>query len=172
MTTPATFEPQGMLRALSEHDVAFVVIGGFACEMHGVAHTTVDMDIIMDDSEENATALLHALESMNALHARLPGSHQVIRPTVTRILTTTGDQHYDTKYGRLDVLKESGGYTYASLAAGVFVAEISGYEVALADLATVADMKTQAGRDKDKRALPAILRRLHEIEDDAETRAE
>ncbi len=71
---PPSFEPRRLIEGLCEHSVAFVVIGGFACEVHGVAHSPVDVDIIIQDSEVNAAALLAALKAMNAVHARLPGS--------------------------------------------------------------------------------------------------
>lgn len=34
-----------LLRALAEHDVAFVIIGGVALVLHGSARVTQDLDI-------------------------------------------------------------------------------------------------------------------------------
>lgn len=109
------FEPRRLVRALCEHEVAFVVIGGFACEVLGVGNSTGDIDIVIEPSRENAEALVAALQSMDGRHAVLPGSSQLIRPSVERVLSLTGFHHYDTSFGRLDVSKESGGFTYRSL---------------------------------------------------------
>lgn len=41
------------IRALVEARVRFVVIGGVAAGLHGVARATFDLDICYDPSEEN-----------------------------------------------------------------------------------------------------------------------
>jgi predicted urease superfamily metal-dependent hydrolase len=101
---------------------------------------------------------------MSATHARLPGSHQVIPPSTERIMTLTGFHHYDTEFGRIDVCKESGGHTYESLEDGAVAVRLHEHHFFVANLTTVAAMKEDAGREKDKAVLPAIRRRIAEMD--------
>jgi len=55
-----------MLLALSEHDVDFVIIGGFALSAHGVIRGTKDIDVMPDPRPENIRRLAMALRALNA----------------------------------------------------------------------------------------------------------
>ena len=50
-----------LLRALGEHDVAFVIIGGVALVLHGSARVTQDLDICYARDDENLRRLSQAL---------------------------------------------------------------------------------------------------------------
>ena len=164
MSSPS-FDGETIVVTLALHGVRFVVIGGWAVEAHGVAYSTNDVDIIIEPSVTNVATLCEALAELDATYLQLPGSTQRIRPTVERIAPMTGTALLQTRCGRLDVMKESGGHTYASLTASkLLVATIGNCRIPIASLAFVADMKIKAGREKDKRALPAIMARLRELE--------
>ena len=49
------FDPVRMLAALAEHQVNFVVIGGFAAWVHGAPVLTTDLDLIFERSPDNLT---------------------------------------------------------------------------------------------------------------------
>ena len=66
MTNATAFEPVELLRVLCRHGVAFVAIGGFAAEVQGVSWSTLDLDIVIEDREENYTALAAALVDVDA----------------------------------------------------------------------------------------------------------
>jgi hypothetical protein len=163
MTLRRPFDPRSILRILAEHRVAFVLVGGYACAFHRVGNTTSDVDLVIDPSRANAEALVSALSAMNATHARLPGSQQVIRPSVERVMTLTGFHHYDTDFGRIDVCKVSGGHTFASLKEDAVGVKVQEHIFFVAQLTTIAAMKEEAGREKDKAVLPAIRRRIAEM---------
>lgn len=49
--------------SLNSHDVKYLVIGGTAAVLHGVPRATFDLDVLIEASSENASALLNALRS-------------------------------------------------------------------------------------------------------------
>ena len=51
-----------LLRALAEHGVEFVVVGGVAAQMHGWQGATADLDIAVSREASNVERLNHALE--------------------------------------------------------------------------------------------------------------
>jgi hypothetical protein len=52
--------------SFQKHNVKYLVIGGIAAVLHGVPRATFDLDILIEATPENATALLEAM-----LEARL-----------------------------------------------------------------------------------------------------
>lgn len=53
-----------ILRALSEHDVSFVIIGGFGARLHGSQRQTEDIDIVPDTGQQNLERLAAALTEL------------------------------------------------------------------------------------------------------------
>ena len=53
---------EGLLKLLKEHKVDFVVIGATAFPVHGYARATLDIDIFIRPTEENAAKALIALK--------------------------------------------------------------------------------------------------------------
>lgn len=58
--------PNELIRALREHGVPFVVIGGHAVSFHGYVRATEDLDVVWARSPQAETALLAALTAINA----------------------------------------------------------------------------------------------------------
>lgn len=54
---------EGLLRLLKEHRVDFVVIGATAFPVHGYARATLDIDIFIRATDENAAKTLVALKA-------------------------------------------------------------------------------------------------------------
>lgn len=48
--------------AFKEYKLQYILVGGFATNLNGFARTTADMDIWIEDTHENRTALINALE--------------------------------------------------------------------------------------------------------------
>ena len=63
------FEP--VLEALNDAGVRYVVVGGLAVVLHGHARMTVDVDLVVDLDEEQATRAIEALVAMG-LRPRVP----------------------------------------------------------------------------------------------------
>ncbi len=54
---------EDVFRALQDHKVRYLVIGGAAVNLHGVPRMTADLDITIELSQENVDALTGALAS-------------------------------------------------------------------------------------------------------------
>ncbi len=65
MTGPA-FNPRALLAALDRHHVEYVVVGGFAANVHGAVRPTKDIDVAPAMTTENLTRLVAALRELDA----------------------------------------------------------------------------------------------------------
>ena len=58
---------RSVFASFASYDVRYVVIGGIAAVLYGVARATFDLDILIDPTKENAARLLKALEAGDGL---------------------------------------------------------------------------------------------------------
>ena len=131
-----------------------VVIGGLAGVAQDAGWPTYDADVVIDTTVANLERLAEAL---NELSAEYDTFHQPpIRPDVKRITNTNGPQLFRTKFGRLDVLKEAGGETFASLLVDAVVATQFGHPLRCASLPALLRMKRAANRPKDRVGISRI----------------
>jgi predicted nucleotidyltransferase len=63
MTTTLPSDFKEFLRLLSEKDVKYLIVGGYAVGYHGYPRSTGDMDVWVDSTEENADRLVQALKA-------------------------------------------------------------------------------------------------------------
>ena len=49
---------------LNKHGARYLVIGGYACILHGLVRTTEDVDVLIDESEENYLKVRDALAEL------------------------------------------------------------------------------------------------------------
>ena len=89
-----------LLARLVQHEVRFVLIGGYACIVHGGTLNTVDIDVCCDFTPDNLLRIQQAISDLHPVHRmtpqRLPFS-----------LTNEACQHLnklylDTDLGQLD----------------------------------------------------------------------
>lgn len=147
-----------LLGALSEHGVAFVLVGGGAAVLAGAWQSTEDLDIVPDLSEENLERLLVALTGLEAVY--LDPSGREIRPDLVK-LRTFRLSLLRTRLGRLDILHSIGnGLGFAELAARAVDYDLGPVQVRAADLETLIAAKEAAGRDKDRAHLPVLRETL------------
>ncbi len=55
---------------LNKHKVRYLVIGGYACILHGLVRTTEDVDLLIEESQENYRRVIDALSEMEDHAAR------------------------------------------------------------------------------------------------------
>lgn len=154
-----------MLRALAEHGVRTVLVGGFAAVIHGSPYVTTDIDLVPEPSSDNLGRLSAALRQ---LHARvwtatepegLEFDHDPVSLAATRVWNLVTD------CGRLDLMFEpSGTAGYADVSRDAVRLTILGVDVDVASLADVIRSKEAAGRDKDRLVLPVLRRLLEETD--------
>ena len=143
------FDPIAMLRALSEHQVDFVVIGGFAAWMQGSPALTVDIDIVFSRDPDNIDRLVDALRALRAIYKDPMG--RSIEPDAVRFSSRHGGGHHllATSAGDLDVLRQSHDWDYEKLSKHCVTLVVDEMPIRFATLEAVLDMKTKAGRPKD-----------------------
>ena len=146
------FDPLTALRTLLDHDVRFVLIGGFAAALRGSPVITGDLDICYARDDANLVRLAEALRSLDA---RLRGAPPEV-PFLLDALTLRAGDHFtfSTSVGPLDILgTPAGTMGFAELDERSTVEVVDGMRVPVAAIEDLIRMKRAAGRPKDLIAL-------------------
>jgi len=154
-----------LFRALHEHGVRYVVIGGAALNLLGVGLLTEDVDICYEPSEANTRALARALRSLGAVpvDADLRPLPVVVDP---RALQFHDNFLYVTAAGRLDCLRVPDGTTgYDDLIRTAREHEVHGVPVVVPSYEDMRRMKLATNRPKDRLGLEE-LGALMDVADD------
>ena len=69
--------------SFERHDVHYVVIGGIAAILYGVPRATIDLDILIDPTPQNAQRLLQALLSAGLGTAALTNADELLANEIT-----------------------------------------------------------------------------------------
>jgi hypothetical protein len=150
-----------LLRALTDGEVRFIVVGGIAAVAQGVPFVTFDVDVVHERSPENVQRLLAVLSGIDAVYVRPSGSP----PIVPRADLLLGDGHHilTSVYGRLDVLgRIEGGRGYEELLPFTVGSRVGDAAVRLLSIETILEIKRASPRPKDRAIVPlleAVLRR-------------
>jgi hypothetical protein len=154
-----------ILSILEEHRVQYVIIGGFAAELHRVAiPPTRDIDLTPAPTDDNLARLATALRELNARFrvpdgppegVEIPGG--VTGAWLADMVTVT----LSTDAGALDIaLRPDGTAGYDDLNDSLTIVDHEGHQVPVASLADVIRSKEAAGREKDLLVLPALRAHL------------
>ena len=150
-----------LLRLLTEHDVAFIIIGGVAAVIHGSSRLTQDLDVVYQRSPQNLTRLVQALaEQSPYLRGVPPGlPFQWSVATLRMGLNFT----LDTSLGDVDVIGEAAGRgTYDELLPDSFEVSAVGRRFLCVQLERLIQLKRAAGRAKDLLAVAELQSLLEE----------
>lgn len=151
---PRQLRPAQLLGKLSQHNVDFVVIGGFALAPHGYVRATKDVDIVPSPDHENQERLAAALNGLNAQTdlGDIEAAELGIKPDAEG-LRAGGNWVLQTSFGRLDVMQDVPGLrSYQQLRDGAV--EVNG--VLYAGYDELISMKAAAGREEDLRDIAAL----------------
>lgn len=155
MSHPASANLSGILQALVDAGVEFILVGGAAAVVHGAPITTQDVDIVPNSSSKNLDKLADLLLALDSVVREL--SDRRLRPTREH-LNTQGQILLSTSLGPLDCL--------ITLHDGRGYGELLGHSEEFADgtlrlkvldLETLVHVKTAAGRAKDRIAVPILI---------------
>jgi len=156
------FDPLKIVQAFNHRGVEYVVIGGYAGELHAAAvPPTRDIDFTPRATAENLGRLSQVLSDLDArirtegVPEGLPFSHDAAS------LANVGVWNLTCKFGELDIsFKPSGTDGYDDLVRTALQVDVRGEQMPVASLADIIRSKEAAGRPKDFTALAALQERL------------
>lgn len=155
-----------ILEGLSAAGVKFILVGGLAAVVQGAPVTTIDVDIVHDQSPENISRLLNFLKSIDAFHRR--PDNKVLEP-VEGDLSGMGHALFTTRLGPLDVLAViEQGRTYGDLFEHTVEIEFRNHTIHVLDLETLIQLKKTSSDPNDIQRLSVLeetMRQLKEEDD-------
>ncbi len=128
------------LRSLDEHDVRYLLIGGYAVGFHGYPRTTADIDVWVEMTTDNATRMVAAIRSFGFNPPELTidvfmKPEQIVRLGVPPF--------------RIEILTTISGVEFAECYPTRQTVAIDGVEITVIDLANLKINKRASGRTKD-----------------------
>lgn len=144
-------KPDRLLDTLFDHEVGFIVIGGFAVAAHGHPRGTKDIDICPNPEDANLHRLATALEELDAESLAAEELPEFELTPDFAGLSAGGNWTLKTRYGRLDVMQHLEGFDqgYADLAPHTEERNFLGHRVRFCGYEDLLRMKEAAGRDQD-----------------------
>ncbi|HVV76344.1 MAG TPA: nucleotidyl transferase AbiEii/AbiGii toxin family protein [Mycobacteriales bacterium] len=156
MTSPP-LDVRRIVEVLDHHQVAYVLIGGYAANVHGAQRATEDIDITPSTERENLARLALALADLSA-RIRVDNIAEGLSfDTSADALLGMRTLNLRTPHGDLDLSFEPDGTRgYEDLAAHATARTVAGITVHVASLNDIIRSKEAAGRRKDEAALPEL----------------
>lgn len=152
-------DAERILAVLERHRVNYVVVGGFAAELHGSVRKTVDVDVVPETTRENLVRLSRALSELRARVRTESEPDGLAFDTSAESLAGVRMLNMVTPHGEVDLaFQPSGTDGYPDLERAAVLMVVGAVEVRIASLADVIRSKTAAGRGKDFAALPELHR--------------
>ena len=147
-------DAERILRALSEHEVDYVLIGGLAVQTHGHVRPTNHADLIPAPAPANLERLATALRELDA-KALNPGEEGTV--VDAKMLPRATIWQFATRDGGIDVMHEvPGGRPYKELRQRALRVQLGDIEVAVVDLDDLIQMKLARGRPVDLADVAAL----------------
>jgi predicted nucleotidyltransferase len=140
-------DTEGLLRSLNAHDVRYVIIGAAAFPVHGYARATLDVDIFIEPTLQNAERVFAALTAFGYDLSDVTLEDLLTKKLLIRqyILET-------------DIHPFVAGITFQQVWRNRIEEEIGGTRTNFASLDDLIVMKQAAGRPKDLEDLRVLLR--------------
>ncbi|QTA80085.1 Uncharacterized protein dnl_23720 [Desulfonema limicola] len=149
-----------LIGGLSQAGIEFVIVGGLAAVIQGAPFTTMDLDIVHHQKEENISKLLNFLKQIDA-HYRRPDD-KIIEPG-KQDLAAKGHVLLSTSLGPLDILAFiEKGYSYQDILPNSVEIEFRGYKIRVLELETLIELKSNSGNSKDLCRLPILKETLRQ----------
>jgi len=152
------FDPERILRTLSQRGVRYVLVGATAARLQGFPRLTADADISPASDPDNLQCLSAALRDLQArvftevIPEGLPFSCDA------ETLSRSNLWNLVTDAGRLDLIfKPSGTQGYDDLARSAVTFEVFGVEVRAASLKDILRSKLSSNRPQDQHQQDVIV---------------
>jgi hypothetical protein len=160
---PRVADLSALLEALTKADIEFIVVGGLAAVAQGAPITTMDMDIVHRQSNDNIEKLLALLKKVDAIHRR--PDDKILEPQ-KQDLSGRGHALFTTRFGPLDVLAViEEGRGYEDLLPDTIEIKFRGHKVRMLSLKTLVELKKCSRDPRDHQRLPILLETLRQSND-------
>lgn len=160
MSDVAPFDPERIIRTLSQHGVDYVLVGALAARLQGFPRLTADLDLTPSDEPDNLEALASALRSLNARVFTDGVPEGLAFDCSARTLASAALWNLVTDAGRVDVIYRPAGTSgFADLLDDAVRFEVYDTEILAASLADIVRSKEATGRPQDRQDV-VILRRM------------
>ena len=151
-----------ILEGLIKAKIKFILVGGLAAVVQGAPITTIDVDIVHEQSFENITKLLNFLKSINTFYRR--PDDKLIQPTYND-LSAKGHSLFTTNLGPLDVLSIiEQGKSYNDLIKDTVEIKFRGKIIKVLSLKTLIELKKESNYLKDKQRILILEETLQQQE--------
>lgn len=148
-----------VLKALHEHEVEYILVGGLAVSFHDIPRVTKDLDIFVKRTPENFARLQQALKSVFADEAIDEITHEELQKYPV-LRYGTPENYY------IDVLDRIGqAFSYADLEYEIVTSH--GIPVRLATIETLIKLKKGTLRPRDHMDVAYLIERLEERKENA-----
>ncbi len=151
-----------ILEGLLETGVKFILVGGLAAVVQGAPVTTMDVDIVHEQSPDNISRLLSFLKSVDAYHRR--PDDRIIEPKRSE-LSEKGHVLLTTRLGPLDVLafiEED--RAYGELIENTVEVDFRGNIIRVLELKKMIQLKKDSRNPRDIQRLPVLEETLRQLE--------
>ncbi|MCB9737866.1 MAG: hypothetical protein H6747_01285 [Deltaproteobacteria bacterium] len=132
--------------SLKRHAVDYIVIGGIAAIVHGVPRMTLDIDLLIRATPENAKALLDALLDAGLGTAAMLDAEELLAHEITVFRDRL----------RVDVQTSSPGIRFEEVRPRALMLHIEDVEVPILAAADLLAAKEACNRPKDQQDLEAL----------------
>jgi hypothetical protein len=129
-----------MLQALTDEKVRFLLVGAYALAAHGYPRATMDIDIWVRQSPENANAVLRALKRFGTPLQNLAVQDLQRDGTVFQIGVAPR---------RIDIITAASGLRFEEAWARSLAVDLEGIEIHILSLTDLICNKRASGRTKD-----------------------
>ncbi|HEV3320570.1 MAG TPA: hypothetical protein VG147_00080 [Solirubrobacteraceae bacterium] len=146
---PGPFDALELFRALAQHEVEYVTIGGIAIQAHGGQRLTQDLDVVIAASTDNIARLAAALEEVDA-HILGPDGQRSKSVPSARLLGSSDQWHLTTIHGPLDVLTVPAHLgSFENIRTRAHEVPLGDLSIPIAHRDDLLEMKRVAGRPQD-----------------------
>lgn len=128
------------LKLCNQHEVKYLVIGGYAVSMHGYPRTTKDMDICIELSDSNAERMVRVIDEFGFGSLRLKKEDFLKKDFITQL----GHEPV-----RIDILNDIAGVSFEEAWNNKKEAVIEGVKVKFIGYNELIKVKEKAGRPQD-----------------------
>ena len=165
---PTSVDLGAILEGLMEAGVDFILVGGLAAVVQGAPVTTMDVDIVHNQSPENIAKLLAFLKSIGAFHRR--PDDKLIEPQEGDI-SGMGHALFTTRLGPIDVLAAiEEGRAYGDLLEHTVAIGFRNHTIRVLDLKILIQLKRASTNLKDKQRLPVLEETLRQLKGEYDSR--